>query len=185
MTLPWLCRMSLLLSGLNILQPSSSIFYLCLSFLAAWYSTLGFLVLWEANFHRPNYDLVPLGEYIYLGGHIKLRTAIKTAGILLPVSLFCQIQCWWQENHFFSLFKLSSANTCIPLVTLCLCSTAHCYRGNVVWKLLFFPWILEPAEDGAGGICPAPALNFWWKLICWRNSVSQQCLSLVEQNIWS
>lgn len=79
-------------------------FSLCLFLLATGCIALSFVVLREANFHSPYYNLVPLGEYIYLGRNIKLRTAIQTAGILLPVFLFYQIVLVAGERNvsFFS-----------------------------------------------------------------------------------
>lgn len=133
-------------------------------------------MLWEANFHRPNYDLVPLGEYIYLGGNIRLRTAIKTAGILLPVFLSCQIQCWWQERHFFPFPNF-------PLPTLAfqwwpsacaapLAAVVEMWDENCC---VFCPGAVGIAGDGAAGVCPAPALHFGWKLIFF-----EKCLTTVS-----
>lgn len=128
-------------------------------------------MLWEANFHRPNYDLVPLGEYIYLGGNIKQRTAIKTAGILLPVFLFSQIQCWWQQRHFFFPFQtflcphLHSSGD--PL------SVQH--HSVLSWKcgmkIAVFsvdPGAVGLAGDGARQVFPTPALHFGWELTFWQ-----------------
>lgn len=155
-----------------------------------WYNTLGFLVLWEANFHRPNYDLVPLGEYIYLGGNIKLRTAIKTAGILLPVFLSGQLQCWWRERLFFFPFPN------FPLPTLAfqwwpsVCAapfTAVVEMWCENCCVLCGSW-----DSGAGrGWCwrglSSSCIAFWMEtdFLEEKRSVSQQCLSLVQQNIWS
>lgn len=137
-------------------------------------------MLWEANFHRLCYNLVPLGEYIYLGGNIKLRTAIKTAGILLPVFLFYQIQCWWWERHFFTFqtfplptlaFQWWPSVCATPLPAIVETRFERCCAGQRI-----------PAAGGVGlagdaarVLFTAPALHFWWSLMLWietRVSVS-------------
>lgn len=120
-------------------------FSLCLFLLATGCSALSSVVLWEANFHSAYYNLVPLGEYIYLGRNIKLRTAIQTAGILLPVFLFYQIVLVAGErNVSFSSFLLPTlAFQWQPCLWTAPCSIqSHCIVQQVLDPALSLQQIL-------------------------------------------
>lgn len=125
----------------------------------AFLSWLQDVVLWEASFHRPYYNLFPLGEYIYLGRNTKLRTAIQTAGILLPVFLFYQIELVAGETDYFFPSQTFFYPHCHFNDSLICVTALTQYRNHCIVQQV-------PAVAGLQGIC------------CW--SITLSCISGVN-----